>query len=214
MKNKIITLIVLVLVIIAGFFIFNFNRQNKDQNVMKESLVQEKIKIAVCPTYYELSDKLDINKYQIIKTNSTAQSVNLLNNNEVDIILSGRTLKPDEPQLNHLLIGDGYSFLSNQELTIYIDQLNQYNIYTDLSNTEELKEKLFTKKIETVKNVYEYLDKGIVITSWENTDYDKIKIVHLLEENGERVKLSRRATVYYKDAYVEQAQDIVSFLKQ
>jgi len=53
--------------------------------------------------------------------------------------------------------------------------------------------------ISQVENVYQYMDEGIIITSWENTDYNRAEIIHLLENNGRRVKLSRQATAYYKD---------------
>lgn len=157
--------------------------------------------------------KLDLEKYQVIETESTAQSIALLKNGQVDMILAGRTLKPNEPQLDHLLIEDGYSFLSSQEKIIFINQLNNYNIYTDL-DAETIKEKFFVEKIETVDNVYEYLNKGIVITSWENTNYNKAEIIHLLDRGGERVILSRRPTVYCPNACDKQAQELVLFLKK
>jgi hypothetical protein len=47
-----------------------------------------------------------------------------------------------------------------------------------------------------VEDIYEYLDKGIVITSWENTDYRRTAIVHVIEDNQERLALSRRPTLY------------------
>ncbi len=213
MKNKIIIPLILTIVIVIGFFAFNFNKQNKDQVFTGKIPVQEKIKIAACPTCYKLSEKLGLEKYQVIKTNSTAQSVALLESGQVDMILAGRTLKSNEPKLDYLLIEEGYSFLSNQEATIFIDQLNNYNIYTDL-NVAGLKEKLSIEKIQIVDNVYEYLDRGIIITSWENTDYNKAEFVHLLERNGERVKLSRRPTIYCPNICGEQAQELALYLKQ
>ncbi|MEX0918472.1 MAG: hypothetical protein WDZ85_00670 [Candidatus Paceibacterota bacterium] len=172
----------------------------------------EKIKIATCPTYYELSKSLNLEKYQVIKTSSTAQSLVLLESGQADMILAGRTLKPTEPQMDSLLIKEGYSFLSNQEATIFVDQLNGYNIYTDLDE-EELKQKFPIKNIQAVASVDEYLDKGIIITSWENTDYNKASIVHLLEKNGERVKLSRQPTIYCPNACDEQARELALYLK-
>ncbi len=212
MENKTIILLILIVIIISGFSIFIFNKQNKEQVSTKKPPVQEKIKIAACPTCYKLNKKLDLEKYQVIKTNSTAQSITLLGNGQVDMILAGRTLKPNEPQMDSLLIEDGYSFLSIPGKTIYIDQLNNYNIYTDLDE-EELKQKFFIEKINKVEDVYEYLDKGIVITSWENTDYTKAEIVHLLEKNSERVKLSRRPTLYCPNVCGAEEQEVALKLK-
>ncbi len=213
MKNKIIIPTILFIVIAIGFFVFSFDKQDENQILTDAIPPQEKTKIAACPTCYELSKKLDLEKYQIINTNSTAQSIAFLESGQVDMILAGRTLKPNEPQMDYLLIDEGYSFLSNQETTIFIDQLNNYNVYTDL-NAEELKEKFLIKNIQTVDNVYEYLDKGIIITSWENTDYNQAEIVHLLERDGERVKLSRRPTIYCPNVCDETAQELALYLKQ
>lgn len=213
MNKKLIILLILTTVIAIGIFSFSFNKQNMEQIATDEIPAQEKIKVAACPTCYELSKKLDLEKYQVIKTNSTAQSIAFVESEQADMILAGRTLKPDEPRMDKLLIEEGYSFLSNRGATIFIDQLDEYNVYTDLDE-QELKEKLSIEKIQTVNNVYEYLDKGIIITSWENTDYDKAEIVHLLEKNGERVKLSRRPTVYCPNVCDEQAQELALNLKQ
>ena len=213
MRNKAIILLILIIVIAIGFFAFIFNKQNKDQVLTDKISVQEKIKIAACPSCYELSRKLDLEKYQVVKTNSTAQSIALLERGQADMILAGRTLKPNEPRMDNLLVDEGYSFLSNQGATIFIDQLNNHNIYTDLDE-KELKEKFPIKKIQTVGDVYEYLDKGIIITSWENTDYSKAEIVHLLEGSGDRVKLSRSPTVYCPNVCDEQAQELALYLKK
>ena len=259
MRNKIVIPLILIIVIIAGFSVFNFDKQNKDQILIDKKLVKDKltvaensdnqtvnnaensdnqtvnnqeelpmsisnitvdkipaqelIKIAACPTCYELSKQLDLAKYQVIKTGSTAESLALLASGQVDMILAGRTLKPHEPQMDGLLIDEGYSFLSNSGGTIFVDQLNNYNIYTDLDSAE-LKQKLPIGKIQTVDNVYEYLDKGIIITSWENTDYNKAKIVHVLESSGERVKLSRRPTIYCPHLCDASAQELALYLAQ
>jgi len=213
MNKKIIILLILTIVIVAGIFSFSFNKQNRDQIVTGKISAQEKIKIAACPTCYELSKKLDLGKYQVIKTNSTAQSIAFLKSGQADMILAGRTLKPDEPRMDNLLISEGYSFLSNQERAVYIDDLRDEPVYTDL-NIETIKNIFTIQKIEAVENVYNYLDKGIVITSWENTDYIKAAIVHVFEESGKRVELSRRPTVYCPNICGQEAQELTLLLKQ
>ncbi len=67
--------------------------------------------------------------------------------------------------------------------------------------------------IQEVKNVYEHLNDGIVITSWENTDYAKANIVHVMKDNGERIKLSRRPTIYCPDFCGEEARAVAMLLK-
>ncbi|MDD3284167.1 MAG: hypothetical protein PHZ07_01075 [Patescibacteria group bacterium] len=203
MKNKIIMILLFFIITITTTFLIIFDKKESQltekkypkQIKIKIAACPIKIKIAACPTCYELLKNIDNNKYEIIRTNSTSESIELLENKLVDIILGGRTLKPEEPKLDSLVISDGYSFLGNQEITIYIDELKKYSIYTDL-DIESIKNNISIQKIKKVDNIYDYLDKGIVITSWENTDYTKAKIVHVLEDNGNRLKLSRRPTVY------------------
>lgn len=211
MKHKIIITIIFIVFIATGF-LFLRNKEQSNHAPVNEPLNQEKIKIAACPTCYEIAQNIDTDKYEIIKTASTAESLSLLQNQKVDMILAGRTLKPNEPQMDGLLIKEGYSFLSDKEITIYVDQLENQTIYTDL-NVENIKNVLSLQKIEQVNNVYNYLDKGIVITSWENTDYTQAKIVNILEKNGERFKLSRRPTIYCPYVCGQEAQELALLIK-
>lgn len=211
MSKKIFISILLIAAFSIGcFIIVNTNIDSRaDANELPDSTI---IKVAACPTCFDLAKNIQAEKYEIIKTGSTAESLVLLQNNTVDLVLAGRTLKPHEPQMDSLLIKQGYSFLSSSNATIFIDQLKNYKIYTDLDE-EELKQNFNIEKIQTVDNVYEYLDEGIIITSWENTDYTKAAIVHVLENNNRRVRLSRRPTVYCPNVCEEQAQELVLYLK-
>lgn len=173
---------------------------------------KEKIKIAACPTCFELAQKVNTEKYEIIRTASTAESLALLESKKVDMIMAGRTLKPSEPRMDHLLVKDGYSFLSDQEVFIYITELKNYDVYTDL-NIETLQNIFPVQNIKQVDNIYDYLDQSIVITFWENTDYSRSQIVHLLKDNGDRVELSRRPTIYCPNICSEEAQELALLLK-
>ena len=203
-KNLLVILSFIILIFIL-FFVLN----KKDDNYFSFSVFskQEKIKIAACPTCFELVKSINTDKYEIIRTESTAESVSLLKNQEVDMILAGRTLKSNEYKADSLLIEEGYSFLKNQEAIILIDQLKDYTVYTDL-NIEKIKNSFSLSKIEQVKDVYDYIDKGVVITSWENTDYSRAEIVHILERNGERVKLSRQPTIYCPNVCGKEASEL------
>lgn len=88
------------------------------------------------------------------------------------------------------------------------------NLFYIFQKSKIIKEKHEQRKIQTVDNVYKYLDKGIVITSWENADYTKAEIFHLLERNGERVRLSRRPTLYCPNVCDKRAQELAVYLKQ
>ncbi len=203
----------LVCLSVLGYFIFaeNGNVQQNTINKQKE-VVFEKIRIAACPTCFEIAKNVNTDKYKIIKTSSTAESLALLQDKKVDMILAGRTLKPNEPQMDELLIKQGYSFLSDKEDVVYTDQLKDRIIYTDL-DIENIKNVLSLQVIEQVDNVYDYLNKGIIITSWENTDYAQAKIVHVLERSGERFKLSRQPTIYCPHVCGQEARELALSIK-
>ncbi|MDD5749802.1 MAG: hypothetical protein PHO91_03400 [Patescibacteria group bacterium] len=196
-----------------AIFILFLSACSNTNNVLKQPLSEaEKIKIATCPTCFAMTQKLDSEKYQLIPTTSTAQSIALLQSGQVDLILAGRTLKPEEPILDSLIIKEGYSFLAKEEIIIYSSDLANYQIYTDL-DVASLKTSLEIENIEPVDDVYQYLNQGIIITSWENTDYHRANLAHILENNGKRVNLSRRPTVYCAQACDQKAQDIATLLK-
>lgn len=189
-------------------FAYNLNNHKKDSD---DKAIVNKFKIAACPTCYDLIKNNQLDNYEIIPTISTAESLLLLQNKEVDMILAGRTLKFDEPDLPYLLIKDGYSILSNQEKTVYLSELSNYVIYTNL-NPKVVQNFFPAQAVIKVDDVYQYLGQGIVITTWENTDYTRANIVHLLESNGSRMELSRRPTVYCAQTCDQTAQELVQLL--
>jgi len=186
MKKRIIFIILLSLIILS---LVISNIFAGDKRVLR---------VAACPTYHGSISQLDPKKYELFFSESTAQSINLLENDLVDIIVSGRTLKPNENIAYSLVLGKGYSFLSNSEHLLFINELKEYNVYTDLE-IQEIKNIFPVINISRVENVYDYINEGLIITSWEETDYNNAEVVHLLENNGQRVKLSRQATAHYTD---------------
>jgi len=207
MYKKTILYTSLILIIILVFLF------NKNNFYLSKDSINNKIKIAVCPTYlYLIGDIYKSGNYKIIPAKTTAESIDLFQNKQVDIILSGRTLKPNEPKMKSLIIDQGYSFLAKMETTIYNENLDDITFYTDL-DIKKIKKDININRVNKVEDVYDYLDKGIIITSWENTDYNKAKIVHVLENNGERLKISRRPTIYFPEIYTKEAQDLLLIIK-
>lgn len=188
---------------VLPIFIFSGCDSNKETSPKiegdKSEVKKEKIRIASCPTYYQkLKNSLELSDYKVIATSSTAESLDLLKKNQVEAVVAGRTLKPNESNFYSIVLKEGFSFLSQKSQTIYWDDLVNYNVYTDL-DPEIIKEEFLIKKIKRVESVYDYLEEGIIITSWENTDYSKAELVHLLEKDNTRADFSRQATFYYKD---------------
>lgn len=199
-KNKstfiisLITILSIIFIILIVKYNINVNNNTIGQSV---DTINNKLAIAVCPTYYEEINKLDHSKYTIIPTISTAESIQLLNNNQADIIISGRILKPNEPNLEKHIVSKNisFSFISDKEQTIYENNLSDYKFYTD-QDINEIQSNINLNNIEKVNDVYTYLNKGIIITDWTNTDYQRSSIVHILDQHNQRLKISRRPTAY------------------
>jgi len=215
MNHKYIYLIILFCAISLCSIFFVFSKTYNNKNVVAEinkTKENKKIILATCPTYYDIAKKIDPENYQIIPTASTAESIYLLLQNKVDMILSGRTLKPEEPKMESLLIEEGYSFLSNYERTIYLNDLKNHIIYTDL-NATVIKDIFAVERVFEVNDVYKYLNKGIIVTSWQNTNYHKSEIVHLLDNNGNRVKPSRQLSIYCPKNCSQEAHELAMIIK-
>ena len=198
MNKSYIYLPLIFLLSLAIFYYFQGTNSTKaDEPKTKYS---KKIVVAACPTFYEILDKLGRNFYEVIKTQSTLESLALLSENKVDIVMAGRILKPDEPDFEKVILGKGYSFISESEQTIFTDDLKEIQVFTDIDKNEI--NKLFSiNNMEKVDNVYDYINKGVVITTWENTDLNRAEIVHVYNTDGNRNIYSRIPILYYKKTF-------------
>jgi hypothetical protein len=195
MRKKYFTYPVMVFLLVIALVISLILKSNTKKDDVLSS-IDRKIKVASCPTFIKAAYSLNPETYEVVATESTSQSIQLLEESKVGFVLSGRTLKPDEPSFDKLVLGNGYSFLANEEITLSEKDLANYPVFTDIDISEI--EVLFGfNSVTEVSDVYAYLDKGIVITSWDNTDYTKAQIVHIFNNDGMRNKYSRRPTIYY-----------------
>jgi len=161
---------------------------------------QEKVKIAVCPTFLSLASTLDQDEFEIIKTQSTSESLDLLNNKTVDYVLAGRPPKPHEKNYQTEFISKiGYSFVSKTEKAVTKDDLDKEKICSDLDEGK-IDEGLHLKEVVQVNNILECPQESIVITSWDNTNYGEFWPVHVMNNDGLRHILSRTPIVYCKEA--------------
>jgi hypothetical protein len=184
-KNTLVPLLAAALVGTALILSRSFSHK---EMVAEERTSHKIIKIAVCPTFYKVVANSD--EAIAVKTGSTAGSLDLLAKGEVDYVLAGRILKPGESSFPYEIIGGGYSFLASKEKTITEEGLRKYNVYTDI-DVEEVSQIFDLDNVYYVNDVYNYLEKGIIITSWNNTDYLRAETVHLVDENGNHVPKSR-----------------------
>jgi hypothetical protein len=216
-KNLILGMIFLVVLSAIIFPISNKGKVNQEvkeiqKNLEVKDVIKDSTYVAVCPTYQSLRDELIEDGFEVIKTNSTSESISLLRNGSVNLVISGRKPKSAEIDLKYkaVQLEGHYSFLSEKSLTIYEDNLSLYDIYTD-QDTEKVKKIFKVENIAKVDNVYEYLDKGIVITSWNNTDYSRSSVVHILNFEGTRNPKSRMPFIYYStnaNNYVDVIEEV------
>ncbi len=193
------------LVIIFTAYSFTINQSVK---------VKEKTSIAVCPTWYSLESKIkNKNGYEIVKTSSTVESLSLLEKGRVDFIISGRPLKPNEPNFQSEKLGEGYLFLSSTGGSITSDNLDNYSFQTDLDK-EKIKESFPNiRELKEVENPYENISERILITSFENVDYSQAGLVDILDQFERRVDISRRPTLYFRRKNKEKVEEIKNLIK-
>lgn len=154
---------------------------------------------AICPTLHYVYDDLKKEGFEVIKANSTPESLLYLQNELVDFAICSRKAFFDEPRFSYKVIGDGYAFISGSEMVIAFESMEEYNYFTDISTDEIILNfpNLASANIKQVSNVYDYIDFGIVITSVDNADYEKGELVFVFKENGKRAPLTWAPVLFW-----------------
>jgi len=189
--NKTLIFISILIVFLFTIFILVFAWEDKKKDL-------DLIKVAACPTFYYKINKLNSDNFSVILTNSTSESLNMLKLGQVDYALGGRILFPHEPNFEFNVVGEAFSFLSSQSKIVYDYQLLKHSIYTDL-DIDILKKNFGDLDYIAVDNVYNHLENNIVVTSWDNTDFSRAEIIHLLKHDNSRIIESRLPTVFCYD---------------
>ncbi len=173
------------------------------------------IGIAGCPTFYDELDILKENDIRVVYTGSTGESIALLSAGEVDMIISGRRLRPEEPELDHINFDDGYSFIGNDKFSINISDMSEFLFNTDLEKDTVLEDFPWIKKenLKEVDDPYTHLSTSIGITSFENTDYSYAEPVGIMNWNGRRIRKSRVPTLYFDNENREEAKKVISLIE-
>jgi hypothetical protein len=154
--------------------------------------------IAVCPTFYTSVDNLG-DGYTVVRTESTAESLQLLDSGRVDFAIGGRMPLPEEENLEYMVLDDSerFSFLFKESVVVMEKNLRDMVVYTD-QDVDLIREIFGITEVVVVEDVYEYVQEFVIITSWDNTDYSKGNIVHLLDSNGSRNYNSRIPVLFYR----------------
>jgi hypothetical protein len=214
-KNRI--LLALIILFLASLSILVTGKEKEEETLVLgvcPAPVSEP-KIAACPTFYRKALILNANGFKVVLTGSTSKSLELLKEKKVDYVLSGRSLMPGE-EFEYQLIDENekrYSFLSSSSKTILSENFSEYIFYTDIPK-EKIEEDLNIRNITEVQDVYNYLDEGLIITRWSNTDFSRASVVHVLNSDDSRLRSSRLAHIYYLDDCDEGiVQNIIKLIK-
>lgn len=174
------------ILILLGLLLYFLQIEKKD----------DRPRIALCPTFHSIADIIEKSGFEVFKTVSTSESLFLIEQDLADFVLSGRKLMPHEPSLEYRIMGNGYSFLGREEIVITEKNAKYFKFYTDFEKERLESDFPFITQIEEVDDIYEYLETGILITSWDRTNYKKASPIHIMKKDGSRNKLSRIPTLY------------------
>jgi len=67
----------------------------------------------------------------------------------------------------------------------------------------KFKNDLGLNNVRQITNIAECPSNGIIITSWDKTNYSQANIVHILNDDGSRHALSRTPIIYCKETCPE-----------
>ena len=171
--------------------------------------------VAACPTHHNLLSALDDSEFRAARTSSTGRSISLFKRGRVDFIISGRKLKPDEPDLESEKIAEGYSFLAKKSISITEDEMTDLQFFTDqdLENLISQFRGLSDGNLSYLEDPYTRIAEGVVITSFENTDYNQGELVHVYDQFGRRVEKTRRPTLFFREEDRKKAEEIINLIK-
>ncbi len=202
MKNKktiILSVVIVVLLIVAVVILSKENEEKRDEFIEENSeVVSGKIKVAVCPTFYYFFDNLkDGDNIEVFKEKSTSEGLFLMEKGSVDVVISGRPLKQGETLLLSEKIGEGYDFIYKEEIVVFEEEMSEMLFYTDLEVEKVINDFKYisSKNITKIEKIEDYVERGVVITVLDNLLIGEV--VHILNQDGSRVRLSRLPRVYY-----------------
>ncbi len=160
---------------------------------------KEKVKVASCPTFYYMIEKLEnIDWVEIVKTSSTAESLKLYEEGVVDAVISGRPLKENEPDLISEKISKGYDFIYQEEFNMWEEEMELISFYTNLPFEEIIADFKYITEDNLIKiegDVADYIKEGVVITSLDG--YLIGGTAQIYKSDFRRVRLTRLPRIHY-----------------
>ncbi len=172
------------------------------------------LRVAACPTFHDELEILEDAGIITTYTNSTGESIRLLSNERVDLVFSGRRLRPEEPEFDHINFDEGYSFIGDNKFSINLSDITEFPFHTDLDKDTVLEDFPWIEEenLREVDDPYLHLSTSIGITSFENTDYSRAEPVSVINWNGKRIRKSRVPTLYFNSEDRKEAKEVISLI--
>ncbi len=164
-----------------------------------ERYFTEEITVAACPTFHYLADKLDINEQiTIIKTNSTPETIAMVEDGVVDFGIARRSLLENRP-VSYQVAGPGYDIISSVEFVIGEEDMSIFSYYTDIDKNKILRDFNYIgeENITVVDNPLDYISDGIVITVLQGGMTNEMQNIHVIASNDKRLRMSSLPILYY-----------------
>ncbi len=197
MKKIIITFFISLIILLLLYSILSVNEEN--------------ITVASCPTFYYMLEKLDgVDWIKTVKTESTAESINLYEKREIDIIISGRPLKKSEPALVSEKVGKGYDFLYKEDLPMWEKEMELLTFYTNLSLEEIINDFRYITEDNLIKiegDIESHIKDSVVITSLDGNLIGAT--AQIFKPDFSRVRLTRLPRIHYKENINKEKLDII-----
>lgn len=190
-KKTLLLSIIIILMLISGC---------SNEQELNETEINKTYLIATCPTTYEYLKQINMTDDYIIQTDSTAQALQLLNANIVQIAFVGRNIYLNE--INHdtssAELFTRHTIISKNNEPISINQLRELNILTYLSE-EDVKEHV-DLKIEFInkKDMQEYQN-DLFLIPWLDFDEHLMRGFRLVNiyDGLNKADIFRNPTFHY-----------------
>ena len=194
MKKKIIISSVILILLISGVLFFN--------NEFIAKTTSDEIILGYCPTMESFAKQIVNNNKNIIlvEKSSSAKALEELNNENIDFALIGRKAKQNEMlYANEMLLGEGYTLVTNTKRFIQKKELENMRIHTSISK-EDVGTLLPNSKIIFYSTTQDAVNNGLseaVLINWKEYKEDYELLVVLNETK--KVKDFRIPILYSKN---------------
>ncbi len=187
MKNTIIAGTGILVLLFAGILFFNGG--------LTENATVETISLGYCPTMKPIAERIANSNENIIllEQSSSAQALQKLSNNKIDVALIGRKAEQDEIQMvNEKMLGQGYTLVTDTKNFIQENELANIKVHTAIE--ENIAEQIIPdSEIMFYPTTQEAIAQGLqeaVLINWN--DYkDEFELLVILKgmDKSERFRI-------------------------